>query len=178
LLLDSCSGRTETGGELFLRKLAFLRFALPLVLVLGFAACDDDDDVTGSNRSLARLSVDAPDTARSGDNFEVQIKAENVGFSNIGNARVEATFPGPLTVLSTDSSAGTSATFSNGLTGGRITWDLRTLDNNSQSRLAVRTMGRLTPGQTATKVTIEASLTGQSIRGGDAVARDEVTINP
>jgi hypothetical protein len=75
-------------------------------------------------------------------------------------------------------SAGTNATFTNGLTGGRVTWDLGTLDSNSQSRLNIRTVGILPAGQGSTRVTIEASLTGQSIGAGDAVAREEMTIEP
>jgi hypothetical protein len=161
-----------------MQKLRFLRFALPIALVLGLVACDDDDDVTGSNRSLARVSVDAPDAARTGDEFEVQITAENIGLSNIRNGHVDINVPTPLAVVGVGTSAGTNATFSNGLSGGRVSWDLGTLDSNSQSRLIVRTVGILLPGQGSAQVTIEASMTGQSIDAGDAVAREEMTINP
>lgn len=161
-----------------MKKLRNLRLALPVVLVLGLVACDDDDDVTSSNSSLARVSVDAPDSAKTGDEFEVQITAENIGVSNIRNGHVDINFPTPLTVVGVGTSAGTNATFTNGLSGGRASWDVGTLDSNSQSRLIVRTVGVLLPGQGATRVTIEASLTGQAIDAGDAVAREEMTISP
>lgn len=161
-----------------MKTLRSLRFALPLALVLGFVACDDDDDITGSNRSIARVSVDAPDSARSGAQFDVQITAENIGLSNIRTGRVDIDFPIPLTVVGVSTSSGTNATFSNGLSGGRVSWDLGTLDSNSRSRLTVRTVGVLALAQAATRVTIVATLTGQSIGAGDAVAREEMTINP
>lgn len=161
-----------------MKRLSLFRLALPLVLVPGFVACDDDDDITGSNRSLARVSVDAPDSSRSGNEFEIQVTAENIGISNIRNGRVDVTLPLPLLVMGVGTSAGTNATFTNGLTGGRVTWDLGTLDSNSQSRLNIRTVGILPAGQGSTRVTIEASLTGQSIGAGDAVAREEMTIEP
>lgn len=155
-----------------------LRAAAPLLLVLGLAACSDDDDITGSSGSLARVEIDAPGSAQTGDDFEVSITALNVGVSNIRNGRVDATFAVPLAILSVSASPGTTATFSNGPTGGRITWDLGTLDSNSQSRLTVQTIGVLAPTEGSRTAAIEASLTGQGIGAGDAVARDDVTINP
>ena len=159
-------------------KRKLLRLALPVALVLGFVGCDDDDDVTGSGQSLARVSVDAPDSARSGDEFDVQITTENVGFSSIRDGRVDITLPLPLLVIGVSPSAGTNATFSNGLTGGRVTWDLGTLDSNSQSRLTIRGVGILPTGQASTRLTIEASMSAQGISPGEAVARDDMTINP
>ena len=161
-----------------MKTLRYVRLVLPVALVLGLVACDDDDDVTSSNNSLARVSVDAPDSARTGDEFEVQITVENIGVSNIRNGHVDINFPTPLTVVGVGTSAGTNATFTNGLSGGRASWDLGTIDSNSQSRLIVRTLGVLLPGQGSARVTIEASLTGQGINAGDAVAREEMTINP
>jgi len=161
-----------------MRRLKLLRAAVPLVLVLGLVACGDDNAVTGSNGSLARVEVDAPGSAKTGDAFEVQVKALNIGVSNIRNGRIDATFGVPLAILSVGTSPGTSASFSNGPTGGRITWDLGTLDSNSESRLTVQAVGVLAPAQGSRTATIEASLTGQSIAAGDAVASDNVTINP
>jgi hypothetical protein len=161
-----------------MKRCRFLRFAIPLALALGIVACDDDDDVTGSRGSLARVSVDAPGSATSGVEFEVDVSAENVGFSNVRNAQVTVDFPAPLRVFGVDATAGTNASFSNDLSGGRVFWDLGTLDSNSQSRLTVRTIGLLAPGQGSTRVTIQASLAAQEIRAGDAIARDDVTIDP
>ena len=161
-----------------MKKRKLLRLAVPLALVLGFVGCDDDDDVTGAGQSLARVSVDAPDSARSGEEFDVRISTENVGISGIRDGRVDVTLPLPLLVVGLSPSAGTNATFSNGLTGGRVTWDLGTLDANSQSRLTIRAVGILPTGQASTRITVEASMTGQGIRPGEAVARDDMTINP
>jgi len=161
-----------------MKKLSFLRLAVALTLGIGATACDDDDDITGAGGALARVSVDAPASAQSGNQFDVQITAENIGIRGLQNGRVDINFPAPLAVVGVGTSAGTNATFSNGLTGGRASWDLGTLDSNSQSRLVVRTIGVLPVGQGATRVTIEATLSGQGIGAGDAVARDEMTINP
>lgn len=161
-----------------MKKRTLLRLALPISLALGFVACDDDDDVTGAGQSLARVSMDTPDSASSGNEFEIQVTAENIGISGIRNGRVDVTLPLPLLVVSLGTSAGTNATFSNGLTGGRVSWDLGTLDSNSQSRLTIRAVGVLAPGQGSTRVTVEASMTGQGISPGEAVARDDITINP
>lgn len=159
-------------------KLSNAAAPLALVLVLGLVACGDNDAVTGSNGSLARVEIDAPGSATTGNAFEAEIKALNVGVSNIRNGRVDATFGAPLAILSVDASAGTSASFSNGPTGGRITWDLGTLDSNTESTLTVHTVGVLAPTAGSTRATIEASLTGQGISAGDAVASHNVTINP
>jgi hypothetical protein len=159
-------------------RFRLLRAAVPLVLVLGLVACDDDDDITGSNGSLARVEIDAPGSATTGDDFEVQVNALNIGVSNIRSGRVDATFGVPLAILSVDTSPGTSASFSNGPTGGRVTWDLGTLDSNSESRLTVRAVGVLAPAAGSQTATIEASLTAQGIGAGDVVASDTVTINP
>ena len=162
-----------------MRTVRFLRLAVPVVLALGLVACnDDDDDVTGAGGSLARVSVDAPGSARSGVEFETQITVENVGFSSIRNGQVVVDFPAPLRVFGVDTSAGTNASFTNEVSGGRVFWNLGTLDSNSQSRLTVRTIGLLAPGQASTNATIQASLSGEEIPAGDAIARDTVTINP
>jgi hypothetical protein len=161
-----------------MHRLKIFRAAIPLLLVLSLVACSDDDDVTGSGGSLARVEIDAPSSATTGNAFEVQVKALNVGVSNIRNGRIDATFGVPLAILSVDTSPGTSASFSNGPTGGRITWDLGTLDSNSESRLTVQTVGVLAPTQGSQTAMIDASMTAQGISAGDAVATDTVTINP
>ena len=162
-----------------MKTVRFLRLAVPVILALGLVACDDDDDdVTGAGGSLARVSVDAPGSARSGVQFETQITAENVGISNVHNGQVVVDFPAPLRVFGVDTSAGTNASFTNDVSGGRVFWDLGTLDSNSQSRLTVQTMGLLAPGQGSTNATIQASLAAQEVRAGDAVGRDTVTIEP
>ena len=156
------------------------RLSLPLVAaaLVALTACSDDDDVTSSRGALVRVAVDAPDSARSGENFGVRIEAQNVGVTNLHDGRVEVAFPAPLAVVSVEASPGTSATFTNSAAVGRVSWRLNTLDSNSQSVLRVRVIGVLLPGQSARRLTIEASLTGDHIDPGDAVARDEVRLEP
>ena len=147
-----------------------------LAAALSAASCGDNTDVTAANKSLVRLSVDAPATAKSGANFGVQIRTLNVGVANIQNGRVTVTLPLPLVVLSVDASSGTTASFSNGISGGRVDWDLGTLDSNSQSKLDITTMGVLGPTEATKKLTVVATMTGQGINPGDAVAQSDVTL--
>ncbi|HEX9287080.1 MAG TPA: hypothetical protein VF999_07425 [Thermoanaerobaculia bacterium] len=158
-----------------MNKLAALRVTSALVVILGMAGCHDDgDDVTGSRGSLAVIEVEAPDSARSGDDFRVDVTAGNVGVSNIRNGRVEIALDAPLSILSVETSPGTSAS----VAGNRIIWDLGTLDSNSRSRLNAQVMGVLSLGEASRTATIRAELFGQAISAGDAVATDTVTINP
>lgn len=158
-----------------MNKLVALRLGVAVALVLGTAACNDDDnDVTGSRGSLATINIDAPSFARSGVEFGVEIEAANVGLSNIRNGRVAISFESPLAPHSVDASAGTSASIS----GTSVTWDLGTLDANTRSRLQVRVVATLAPGELSRSAQIRAELTGQGISAGDAVATDFVTITP
>jgi hypothetical protein len=161
-----------------MKTLTLLRLAIPIALVLGVVACSDDDDFTGAAQSIARVSVDAPDSAASGVEFEVRITTENLGFSGLRDGRVDISLPLPLLVVSVSDSPGTNATFSNVLTGGRVTWDLGTLDSNNQSVLKIRGVGTLPAGQGSIRLTIEASMTGRGISPGEAVARDDMTLHP
>ena len=153
-----------------------------LVLTLLFAAtlsaasCGDNTEVTAANQSIVRMSVDAPDTARSGSTFGVQVRALNVGLAGIHEGRVTVMLPSPLTVIAADASAGTAATFTNGSTGGTVEWDLHTLDSNSQSRIDITTMGVLAPTEGTKKLTVMASMTAQGVNPGDAMAQDDVTL--
>jgi hypothetical protein len=157
-----------------MNKLPTLRLGIALVLALGATACNDDDDVTGSRGSLASINVDAPSFAQSGVEFGVEIEAANVGLSNIRNGRVAIAFESPLVPAAVDASAGTSASIS----ASSVAWDLNTLDANTRSRLQVRVLGTLAPGENSRSARIRAELTGQGISAGDAVATDFVTITP
>jgi len=156
-----------------------LRISCPLavaLLLLGSSVgCNDDEnDVTGSGGSLATLNVDAPSSARSGVDFNVEINAVNVGVSNIRNGHVTATFDAPLVARSVEASPGTSASVS----GNSVIWDLGTLDSNTRSHIDVRVVGMLAPAEPSRSATIRAQLTAQGISSGDAVASDTVTIMP
>ena len=150
--------------------------AVLLAAALSAADCGNNSDVTTANQSLVRLSLDVPATAKSGANFGVGVRALNVGIANIQNGRVTVTLPLPLVVLSVDASSGTTASFSNGISGGRVDWDLGTLDSNSQSKLDITTMGVLGPTEATRKLTLVATMTGQGINPGDAVAQNDVTL--
>jgi len=93
---------------------------------------------------------------------------------NCGALPAILTVPAPLTVQATSPSSGTTASF----TTGSATWNLGTLDANSNSSLHLTLMGNLPAGSTGQAVTITASLTADGINAGDAVASDSVQINP
>ena len=155
-----------------------LRLALPTAVILSLAWCSDDDTVTSSGGALVRIAVAAPDSARSGQPFGIRIETQNVGVTNVHNGMVSVTLPAPLTILSLDASSGTSATFANTGTGARASWNLNTLDSNSQSVLTVQAVGALAAGQPTQRLTIEASMTGEGVKAGDAVARDDMNLTP
>ena len=144
--------------------------------LLAVGACSDNSDTTTGNLSVVRLTVDAPDLATSGTNFGVQVRALNVGVAGIHDGHVAVTLPSPLTVVSVQAPPGTSATFSNGASGGMVDWSLGTLDSNSQSKLDITTMGLLSPGQATKKLTVVATMTADGVKPGDAVAQDDVTL--
>src|SRR5262249_50874763 len=98
----------------------------------------------------------------------------NIGVQGIHNGQVIVTVPAPLTISSVNASAGTQAAFS----GNTITWMLNTLDSNSQSTLHVQLVGTLPAGSQAMSLTLQASLTADGIRAGDAVATATIQLMP
>jgi len=150
--------------------------AIGLAALVGVGACHDNSDTTTGNLSVVRLTVDAPDTAKSGTNFGVEVRALNIGVAGIHNGHVKVTLPSPLTVISVQAPSDTSATFSNGASGGTVDWNLGTLDSNSQSKLEITTMGLLGPTEATKRLTVLATMTAQGINAGDAVAQDDVTL--
>ncbi|HTO88479.1 MAG TPA: hypothetical protein VMR54_13245 [Thermoanaerobaculia bacterium] len=91
---------------------------------------------------------------------------------------VLVTLPTPLTVNSVLPSGGTDATFDNASSGATVTWNLNTLDSNTQSTLRITTIGMLAPGDAARTVTVQASMTADGIRPGDAVAQKNIQLMP
>ena len=149
------------------------RVALVFAFVASLAACHHSDTTTAPG-ALANVTVTGPGTVTSGQNFDVDVAATAVGVNNVQNGMVTVTVPSPLTITSTDASSGTSATVS----GSTVTWNLGTLDSNSQSTLHVNVMGTLPAGSSAQSVTIQAQLTGTGINAGDAVGSTTVQVNP
>ncbi len=152
--------------------------AAGLLGLIAAGACSDNSDTTTGNLSVVRLTVDAPDTVNSGTNFGVQVRALNVGVAGIHDGHVTVTLPSPLTVISVQAPAGTSATFSNGGSGATVDWSLGTLDSNSQSLLDITTMGLLSPSEATKKLTVGATMTADGVKPGDAVAQDDVILTP
>jgi len=151
----------------------FLRFAAPAILVAGFLACKGSDTTTGTG-SLANVTINGPSSATSGQSITLDLAATAVGVNNVQNGMVTVAVPSPFVVNSVDASSGTSATFSS----GAVTWTLGTLDANSQSTLHVNVTETLPAGSAAQSTTFHATLTGNGINAGDAVADATVQLNP
>jgi uncharacterized radical SAM superfamily protein len=100
----------------------------------------------------------------------------NVGVAGIHEGHMTVTLPSPLTVISVSASAGTAATFTNGIAGGTVQWNMNTLDSNSQAKVDITTMGVLLPTEGTKRLTVVASMTAQGINSGDVVAQDDVTL--
>ncbi len=155
-----------------LLRIGFLSAAVLLIAT----ACKDSGTTTAPG-AIANLSIDAPGTVQSGQSFTIDVGAVNVGINNIHNGAVAVTLPAPLQVSSADGSSGTTASFSNG-SGATVTWNLGTLDSNSQSRLHISAMGILPSGSSAQTLTIRAMMTADGIKPGDAVAEQNVQLTP
>ena len=157
------------------------RMALVPALLLGFlgvTGCSDENDVTGTGGALATLVVDAPTSAVSGQPFDVAVRVSAVGVANVQDGLVLTTLPPPLSVTAVNASPGTSATFINAGGGAVVTWDLNTLDSNTQSTLHITSTGTLTAGEPARTVTVLAAMTADGISPGDAQAQDAVQLMP
>src|SRR5712691_7881102 len=105
----------------------FSALVFSVALALSLAACQDNNsDVTGANKSIVRLSLDAPSTAKSGSSFGIQVRALNIGLAGVHNSHISVTIPAPLVVLSVNAPSGTNVTFSNGPSGATVEWDFGT----------------------------------------------------
>jgi len=142
------------------------------VAALTLVAGCNNNDVTGAGGALARIAVDAPDNATSGQNFDIRVTAQAIGVQNVQNGVVTITLPAPLTVASLNAEAGTTATFS----GNVVTWNLGTLDANTESELTISAVG--TTATQMTNLSVSAQLLANGVNAGDAVATDTLTLNP
>ena len=95
-------------------------------LVVGIVSCSKSDTTTAPG-AIATVTLNAPDTATSGQSFDVTVDATAVGVNNVHNGLVTVMVPTPLTVQAASPSSGTTASF----TSGSATWNLGTLDSNS-----------------------------------------------
>ena len=153
-----------------------LRIAFGFAALVSISACHDNAEVTSANLSLVRLMVDVPDIVKSGADFGAQVRAMNVGLAGVHDSHVTVVLPAPLTIQSVNAPSGSSATFTNGISGGTVTWDLGTLDSNSQEKLDISTRGVLPPTESTRKLTVVASMVADGIKPGDAAAQDDVTL--
>jgi len=144
------------------------------LLLLGAALGCEDNKVTTAPGAVASVMFNAPDSVKSGQSFDMDVNALNVGVNGIHNGRVQVTVPAPLSVLSAEASPGTTATFST----STVSWNLGTLDSNSQSRLHVGLVGTLPGGSAAQSLTVNAMLTADGINPGDAVAHATIQLTP
>ena len=113
----------------------------------------NDNDVTGAGGALARINVDAPDNATSGRELDIRVTAQAIGVENVQNGVVTITLPSPLTVVNLNAESGTTATFS----GNVVTWNLATLDANTESELTISAMGTTTTQMTNLSVSAAAA---------------------
>jgi len=142
--------------------------------VIGLASCKNNDTTTAPG-AVANVTVNAPDSATSGQGFDVTVNATAVGVANVQNAHVNVTLPAPLTVTAVNPSPGETASF----TASTASWDIGTLDSNTNSNLHLTVVGTLPAGSPGgVSATISATLTATGINAGDAVASDTVQINP
>jgi len=79
-------------------------------LFIGVVSCSKSDTTTAPG-ALATVTVNAPDTATSGQSFDVTVDATAVGVNSVHNGIVQVTVPAPLTVQATSPSSGTTASF-------------------------------------------------------------------
>jgi hypothetical protein len=147
--------------------------ALVAAFVGSLAACHHSDTTTAPG-ALANVTVTGPSSVTNGQSFDLDVAATAVGVNNVQNGMVTVTVPAPLTITSTNASSGTNATVS----GNTVTWNLGTLDSNSQSTLHINVMPALPSGSAAQSVTVHAQLTGNGINPGDATATTTVQVNP
>lgn len=160
-----------------MRPPRFPRLALPILVViaaLGALVSCENNDTTTAPGALASITINAPDNATSGQAFTIDVNATNVGVQGVHNTMVTVTVPAPLVVTAVDPPVATTATFS----GGTATWNLGTLDSNSNETLHVTAAGALAPGAPAQSLTVQASLTADGVAAGDAVSTDTVQLNP
>jgi hypothetical protein len=159
-----------------LKPSGMYRFGLPAALAMVLLSCEDSRTTTAPG-ALASVTFNAPDSVQSGQGFMIDVSALNIGVNNIHNARVDVTLPAPLTVVSVSPSPGTTATFSDG-SGASVGWTLGSLDSNSQARLHISAEGTLPTGAGAMSLTLDAMLTADGIRPGDAVAHATIQLTP
>jgi uncharacterized protein DUF11 len=149
------------------------RLAVPALLLSCVLGCKDNKTTTAPG-AVANVMFNAPDSAKSGQSFTVDVNALNIGVNGIHNARVDVTVTAPLMVLSADSSSGTALTFS----ASSVSWMLGTLDSNSQARLHVGMIGTLPSGSAPQSLTLTAMLTADGINPGDATAHATIQLTP
>ncbi len=158
-----------------MKALRLSGLAVSAALLLGLIGCRDDTATAPG--AIANVTLNSPDSARSGESFTIDVSAVSVGINNVHNGQVEVTLPAPLFVNSVGASSDTTATFSNGA-GATVSWVIGSLDSNSQARLHINATGVLPAGSAAQSLTLRAAMTADGIRAGDAVAQHSMQLMP
>ena len=162
------------------RALRGLGAAALIVAAGAVAACHDNNDTgtSGAGGSLAQVELGAPSSpVMNNTPFNVDVHANNLGFSVLHHTRVHLVFPSPLLVDSAEvTGGGGSVTFANGLSGATVDYDFGTIDKSAQSSGTVHARGILLPNQNNVTATITAELTSDEVHPGDADAHVDVIV--
>ena len=161
------------------RRMAPILAAAVFALAAGVACNDNSDhDTTPTSGSLAQIQLGTPSgPVTSGSSFNVDVKARNLGFSVLHDARVHVVLPPPLVVESAEvTGGGGTVSIANGANGGTADFAFGTIDKNSQSSGTIHVHGTIASGTNNVPVTVTAELTSDEVHSGDAVASVTITI--
>ena len=161
------------------RRFAPVLAAAVFALAAGVACNDNSDhDTTPTGGSLAQVQLGTPSgPVTSGASFNVDVKARNLGFSVLHDARVHVVLPPPLVVESAEvTGGGGTVSIANGVNGGTADFAFGTIDKNSQSSGTIHVHGTIASGTNNVPVTVTAELTSDVVHPGDAVASVTITI--
>ena len=162
-----------------------VRRIVPVLAAAVFAlaagmACNDNSDhaTTPTGGSLAQVELGGPSApVASGESFNVDVKARNVGFSVLHDVHVHVVLPPPIVIESAEvTSGGGTVSSSNGANGGTADFSFGTIDKNSQSSGTIHLHGTLGGGTNNVPVTVTAELTSDEVHAGDAEASITLTL--
>src|SRR5215471_16203105 len=91
LHLRTCSVRPAPTKGIVMRSQLF-RLAVPALLLSCVLGCHDNKTTTAPG-AVANVMFNAPDSAKSGQNFTVDVNALNVGINGIHNAQIAVMVP-------------------------------------------------------------------------------------
>ena len=159
------------------RFLPLAAIAIAMALAIG---CNDNNDhgTTPTGGSLAQVELGGPDApVASGAAFNIDVKARDLGFSVLHDAKVHLVLAPPLVVDGAEvTSGGGTVTFANGVNGATVDYAFGTIDKGSQSAGTIHAHGALATGTNNVGATVTAELTSDEVHPGDAEAAITITI--